>query len=476
MAQYPEIKMLIGGEWLSRSGAPIINPADESFLGTVPHATDTDLDRAIECAREGFEVWRHMSPGNRAAIMRRAADILRGRVDDIAHAMTLEQGKPLNQARTDVQRCADMIEWDAQEGRRIYGRIVTGERGMSHQVIRQPIGIVAGFAPWNFPVTSTGRKMAAALAAGCSIIIKPPEEAPSGGLYLAQAFTEAGLPPGVLNVVYGVPAEISGKLIPHPAIRLVTFTGSATVGKQLAAMAGAAMTPVVMELGGHAPVLVCDDVDIAAVGAQSAIAKARNAGQICNAPTRFYVEENVFADFVDSFVAKAKTLRLGDGLDPSTDIGPLANARRLSAMQEYVADAVSKGARLLSGGSRVGNRGYFFPLTVLADVPDDARVMSEEPFGPLAVINRVRNLDEAIEKANALPYGLAGFAFTHSAPNAHRISQQLEVGNLAINHFVVSTPETPFGGVKDSGYGREGGVEGLDAYTVTKNIAHLAAV
>jgi succinate-semialdehyde dehydrogenase/glutarate-semialdehyde dehydrogenase len=474
MPQYPEIKMLIGGEWLSRPGSPIINPADESILGTVPHADDADLTRAIDCAREGFEVWRKTSPSNRATIMLRAAEILRSRVDEIAHATTLEQGKPLSQARTDLQRCADMVEWDAQEGRRIYGRIVAGEPGMSHQIIHQPIGIVAGFAPWNFPVTSSGRKIAAALAAGCSIIIKPPEEAPSGGVHLAQAFTEAGLPPGVLNVVYGSPSEISGKLIPHPAVRLVTFTGSVPVGKQLAAMAGAAMKPAIMELGGHAPVLVCDDVDIAEVAAQSVLAKARNAGQICNSPTRFYVEENVFPDFVDIFVAKAKTLQVGSGLDPSTEMGPLANTRRMDAMQELVADAVGKGARLLSGGSRIGNRGYYFPFTVLADVPDDARVMSEEPFGPLALINPVRNLDEAIEKANALPYGLAGFAFTHSAPKVHRISDRLEVGTLAINHFVVSKPETPFGGIKDSGYGREGGIEGIVSYTVTKNIAHLA--
>jgi succinate-semialdehyde dehydrogenase/glutarate-semialdehyde dehydrogenase len=473
MPSYPELKLYVAGEWRSRDGSPVLNPADESILGIVPHATRNDLDDALAAAEEGFKVWRNTSPAKRAQVIQRAAEICRERADDDGVAITLEQGKPLAHARLEIVRGTDIIDWDATEGRRVYGRVIPSEPGMRNTVLRQPIGVVAGFAPWNFPMSSPARKVAGALSAGCSIILKASEETPAGAFNLVRAFADAGLPTGVLQLVFGVPSEISTYLIPQPQVRLVTFTGSIPVGKHLSAMAGAHMKPVVMELGGHAPVIVCDDADAEASAATSALGKSRNAGQVCISPTRFFVQEAIYHRFTNAFGEKAKTIKVGDGMDPDTQMGPVANDRRLAAMETLIADAKAKGARVVAGGSRIGNRGYFHELTVLADVPDDARAMNEEPFGPLALLSPVKTIDEAIEKANSLPYGLAAYAFTRSARNVDQLAERVEVGNLSINHLTASFAETPFGGVKDSGYGREGGTEGLECYTVAKNVSHL---
>jgi succinate-semialdehyde dehydrogenase / glutarate-semialdehyde dehydrogenase len=473
MPSYPDLQLFIGGEWKSADGAPVLNPADESVLATVPHATRADLDAALEAAESGFAIWRQTSAAKRAEIILKAAQLARQRVEEMAVAMTLEQGKPIAQSRLEILRGCDIIEWDATEGRRVYGRIIPSEPGMRHTVLRQPIGIVAGFSPWNFPMSSPARKIAGALSAGCAIILKASEETPAGAVQLARAFHDAGLPPGVLNLVFGTPGEISEYLIPRPSVRLVTFTGSIPVGKKLAAMAGEHMKAAIMELGGHAPVIVCEDADPVTSAATSVMGKTRNAGQVCVSPTRFFVHEAIYRDFTNAFAERARSVKVGDGLDPANQMGPLANHRRIETMEAMVADATAKGARLLAGGSRIGNRGYYYPLTVLADLPDDARAMREEPFGPLALINPVASLDEAIEKANALPYGLAAYAFTRSAKNADRLAEGVEAGNLSINHFVASIAETPFGGVKESGYGREGGTEGLACYTVVKNVSHL---
>jgi succinate-semialdehyde dehydrogenase/glutarate-semialdehyde dehydrogenase len=473
MAGYPELKLYIGGEWRTASGAPVINPADESVLGTVPHASRADLDDALAAAEEGFRLWSRTSPAKRAEIILRAAQIMRERVEDMAVAMTLEQGKPIAQSRLEILRGCEIIEWDAQEGRRVYGRIIPSEPGMRHSVLRQPIGVVAAFSPWNFPMSSPARKVGGALSAGCSIILKASEETPAGAVQLVQAFADAGLPAGVLNLVFGKPAEISEYLIPQSSVRLVTFTGSVPVGKHLSALAGAHMKPAIMELGGHSPVFVCDDIDPVATAGKSVVGKSRNAGQVCVSPTRFFVQDAIYDQFTVAFTEKAAALKVGNGLDPANDMGPLANDRRIAAMETLVADARAKGARVTTGGTRIGNRGYHFPLTVIADIPDDAQAMREEPFGPLALLSRVRSLDEAIEKANSVPYGLAGYAFTNSARTADVLAERVEVGNLSINHFVASSAETPFGGVKDSGFGREGGVEGLQGYTVVKNVSHL---
>jgi succinate-semialdehyde dehydrogenase / glutarate-semialdehyde dehydrogenase len=475
MPSYPELKLYIGGEWKTAPGAPVINPHDESVLGTVPHATKADLDAALAAAEHGFKVWSRTSPAKRAEMICAATKLMRERVEEMAVAMTLEQGKPIAQSRLEIIRGCEIVEWDAQEGRRVYGRIIPAEPGMRHSVLRQPIGVVAAFSPWNFPMSSPARKVGGALASGCSIILKASEETPAGAVQLVQAFHDAGLPAGVLNLVFGKPSDVSEYLIPQPSVRLITFTGSVPVGKHLSAMAGAHMKPVIMELGGHSPVIVCDDVDPISAAATSAIGKSRNAGQVCVSPTRFFVEDKIYDQFTATFAEKAAAMKVGNGLDPANQMGPLANERRIAAMEMLVADATSKGARIAAGGARIGNSGYYFPLTVLADVPDDARAMHEEPFGPLALLSRVRSLDEAIEKANSVPYGLAGYAFTNSSRNADRLADGVEVGNLSINHLVASAAETPFGGVKDSGIGREGGVEGLQCYTVVKNVSHLTA-
>jgi succinate-semialdehyde dehydrogenase/glutarate-semialdehyde dehydrogenase len=463
MTTYPDIELYIDGRWKRADGHPIINPADESVIGTVPHAAMADLDDALAAAERGYRVWKNTAPARRAQIILKAASLIRERVDEMAVAMTLEQGKPIDQARLEILRGCDIIEWDAAEGLRIYGRVIPSESGMRHTVLRQPIGPVAAFSPWNFPMSSPARKVAGALSAGCSIILKASEETPAGAVQLVRAFHDAGLPAGVLNLVFGNPAEISEYLIPQPSVRLITFTGSIPVGKKLAEMAGHYMKPAIMELGGHGPVIVCDDVDPVATATTSVTGKSRNAGQVCVSPTRFFVQESIYERFADAFAEKAAKLKVGNGIDPSTQMGPLANSRRIDAMEMLVADAKAKGARVLAGGSRIGNRGYFYPLTVLADVPDDAQAMQQEPFGPLALVNPVKSLDEAIEKANSLPYGLAAYAFTRSAQNADRLADNVEAGNLSINHFVASVAETPFGGVKESGYGREGGTEGWRA-------------
>jgi succinate-semialdehyde dehydrogenase/glutarate-semialdehyde dehydrogenase len=473
MTQYPNLELYIGGHWKKAPGQPVINPADESVLGTVPAATESDLANAVAAAADGFKAWSKTSPAKRAEIILKATVLMRERADDMAVAMTLEQGKPIAQSRLEVLRGCEIIEWDASEGRRVYGRVIPGGPGIKHTVLRQPIGVVAGFSPWNFPVSSPARKVGGALAAGCSIILKASEETPAGAVQLVRAFHDAGLPPGVLNLVFGNPAAISEYLIPQEQVRLITFTGSIPVGKHLAEMAGRHMKPAIMELGGHAPVIVCDDVDPVATAATSVIGKSRNAGQVCVSPTRFFVHEAIYKNFTEAFAEKARAIKVGDGLDPSNQMGPLANHRRIEAMEMLVADAKAKGARVLAGGERLGNRGYYFPLTVLADLPDDSRAMHEEPFGPLALINPVTSLDDAIEKANALPFGLAAYAFTRSARNADRLAEGVEVGNLSINNLVASIAETPFGGVKESGYGREGGTEGLSHYTIVKNVSHL---
>jgi len=477
MTTYPDLKLYIGGAWRQTAEEqPVLNPADESVIGAVPLASHADLDDALAAAAEGFKVWSRTAPRTRAEIMLKAAALMRARAEEIAFSITLEHGKPLAQARLEVVRGCEFFEWDAGEGQRAYGRVVPSEPGIRYVVMHQPVGIVAAFSPWNFPMSQPCRKIAGTLAAGCSIIIKAAEETPAGALHIARALHDAGLPPGVLNLVFGVPAKISDYLIPKPQTRLVAFTGSTAVGKHLSELAARHMTPVLMELGGHAPVIVCDDVDPVAAGHASAIRKLRNAGQVCTSPTRFFVQESIYERFAKAFVEKAQTVTVGNGLDEKTQMGPVANHRRIEAMEALVADARARGARVLTGGERIGNRGYFFPPTVLAELPDDARAMREEPFGPMALINPVRSVEEAIEKANSLPFGLAAYGFTHSAARADLLTESLEAGNVSINTLEASVAEVPFGGVKDSGYGREGGAEGLHHYMTVKTLSHRMVI
>ena len=476
MPAYPDIGLYIDGRWRRTADArPILNPADESVLGAHPLAARADLDDALAAAEKGFKAWRRVSPHARADVLRRAAALMRARQEEIARSITLEHGKPIAQARLEVIRGCEFFEWDAGEATRVYGRVIPSEQGIRYIVHHQPIGAVAAFSPWNFPMSQPCRKIAGAIASGCSIIIKAAEETPAGAVHIARALHDAGLPPGVLNLVFGVPSEISDYLIPREPIRMVAFTGSTAVGKWLTERAARAMKPVLMELGGHAPVIVCDDVDPVAAARISAVRKARNQGQVCTSPTRFFVMEKSYKAFRDAFVERASAFRVGDGLDPETEMGPVANDRRLEALLGMAADARAKGARVLTGGERLGNRGYFFPVTVLAETPDDTRALSEEPFGPLALINPVRSLDEAIARANSLPFGLAAYAFTHSAANVDRLTDEIECGNLSINTLEASVAETPFGGVKQSGYGREGGAEGLHHYMIAKTVSHRMA-
>ncbi len=473
MTEYPDLKLYINGEWRSTTETlPVINPSTEEVVGHVPVATTSDLNDALKAAQSGFETWREWSPRNRSDLVRKAAQILRRRQDEIAHAITAEHGKPFEGARREVIRGSEFFEWDAGEALRTYGRVIPSGPGVKYVVHHQPIGPVAAFSPWNFPMSQPARKVAGAVASGCSIILKAAEETPAGAMYIAQAFEEAGLPPGVLNLVSGIPNDISSHLIPSEHINLVAFTGSTAVGKHLTGIASSHMTPVLMELGGHAPVIVCEDTDVDAAAISSAVRKMRNAGQVCTSPTRFFIHERIFDRFLEVFTQRCEETVVGDGMEPGVEMGPLAKETRLATMRELVDDAVEVGAQLMTGGKRIGTTGFFFEPTVLADVPDHAKIMQVEPFGPLAVVNPYSTLDEAISQANSVPYGLAAYGFTNRADYIDRMVDRVEAGNLSINTLEASLPETPFGGVKSSGYGREGGAEGLNHYTVVKNVSH----
>jgi succinate-semialdehyde dehydrogenase/glutarate-semialdehyde dehydrogenase len=475
---YTDTRLLINGQWCDAASGKtlnVVNPATGKTIGKVAHADIADLDRALAAAQQGFEAWRKVPANERATTMRRAASLVRERAADIARLLTQEQGKPFAEARVEVLSAADIIEWFADEGRRVYGRIVPSRNLLAQQlVMKEPLGPVAAFTPWNFPINQVVRKLSAALASGCSFLVKAPEETPASPAALLQAFVDAGVPAGTVGLVFGEPAQISTYLIQHPIIRKVTFTGSTPVGKQLAAMAGAHMKRVTMELGGHAPVIVAADADLALAVKAAGGAKFRNAGQVCISPTRFLVHNSLREEFAQALVKHAQSLKLGDGLTEGTTLGPLANPRRLAAMAHVMADAAAKGAKLATGGERVGSEGNFFAPTVLTDVPLNADVFNNEPFGPVAAIRGFDTLDEAIAEANRLPFGLAGYAFTQSIKNAHQLAQRMEVGMLWINQPAAPSPEMPFGGVKDSGYGSEGGPEAMEAYLVTKAVSIMA--
>lgn len=475
MSNYPHVQLYIDGHWREGAAArklPVLNPATGAAMGDLACAETADLEEVAEAANRGFEVWRKISAFDRYKMMRKAAQLLRDRVETVAQLMTLEQGKPLAEARMEVMAGADTIDWFAEEGRRAYGRVIPARQMDVYQlVIKEPVGPVAAFTPWNFPINQIVRKLSAALAAGCSIIVKAPEETPASPAELIRAFIDAGVPAGVVNLVYGDPAHISTYLIAHPAIRKISFTGSTPVGKQLAAMAGQHMKRMTMELGGHAPVIVFNDADIALAAKTMAASKFRNAGQVCVSPTRFLVQEGAFNEFVDQFVMHAEKLKVGNGMDAGVSMGPLANPRRITAMQNLVTDATQQNAKLKTGGKALGATGNFWAPTVLTELPLSARAMTEEPFGPMALINPFKSFDEAIQEANRLPFGLAAYAWTRSARTAQQVAAAVQTGMITINHLGLGMPETPFGGVKDSGYGSEGGTEALEAYLNPKFVS-----
>ncbi|MDC3140803.1 NAD-dependent succinate-semialdehyde dehydrogenase [Alphaproteobacteria bacterium] len=473
---YPDTHLFLNGEWreaAAKESLEIINPATEEVIGKVSHARKEDLDIALNAAESAFNSWKNVSAYERSKILRKAADIVRSKADQIATLMTMEQGKPLIEAKMETMGAADSIDWYAEEGRRAYGRIIPSRapQGVYQFVFKEPVGVVAAFTPWNFPLNQVVKKVAAAFAAGCTAIVKGPEETPASVAELIKAFDEAGMPKGSINLVYGIPAEISEYLIAHPIVRKVTFTGSTAVGKLLASQAGTHMKRVTMELGGHSPAIVCEDADVKAAVKILSANKFRNAGQVCISPTRFLVHDSVYEEFVDGFVKQAESLNVGNGLEDGVKMGPLAHDRRLTAIEGFVADAVENGAKVLTGGKRKGNKGYFFEPTVMTNVSNEARIMNEEPFGPLAPINSFSSIDEVVEESNRLNYGLAAYAYTNSAKTAQDLGQSIESGQVSINHHGLGLVDTPFGGVKDSGYGSEGGPEGLDAYMTTKLVS-----
>ncbi|WP_333827969.1 NAD-dependent succinate-semialdehyde dehydrogenase [Pararhodobacter sp.] len=471
---YPQPALLIDGEWITDTGAgePVLNPATEAVLGHLPHADTALLDRAAQAAARAFTRWSVTPALERKRILNRAADILRARSEVIAQWMALEQGKPVAEARGELAGAADIFEWYGDEAPRLYGRIVPARGpGLRHEVQRLPVGAVAGFAPWNFPALTPARKIAGALAAGCTIVMKPSEETPATAIAIAHALEEAGLPPGCLNLVFGVPAQISEYLIPHPLIRKISFTGSTQVGRHLGALAAGSVKRATMELGGHAPVVVSADAPLDQVIPLLVGAKFRNAGQVCISPSRFFVERGIYDRFTERFAEAAAALVVGAGTSAGVQMGPLANDRRLAAMARFMEDAGARGLRRVTGGARIGNQGYFWQPTVIADATDDCLLMTEEPFGPIAPITPFDDLDEALKRANALPYGLAAYGFSGSQATANRLAAGLRAGMVGVNSMAISIAELPFGGVGDSGYGSEGGTEGLEGYLETRLVS-----
>ncbi len=472
---YPTLKLHIAGQWLATANGgerEVINPATEAPLGLLPLADDTQFAAAAESAARGFEEWRRHSALQRCTVLKRAAELMRQRAGDMAAVLTLEQGKPTAEATREVTLSADIIDFQAEEAKRLYSRGVPPrvEGILSHTVTHHPVGPVAAFTAWNFPVNLAARKLGAALAAGCSVVLKPAEETPASALLLVQCFLEAGLPPDALNLVFGLPSRVSEQLIHHPAIAKVSLTGSVAVGRLLAEQCARAGKRFSGELGGHAPVVVCEDADLDFVLKQSVPAKFRNAGQVCASPIRFLVHASLAAAFTERFVAAAQALRLGPGSEAATQMGPLTHARRLDDMAHFVEDARACGARVLCGGNRAPRPGWFFEPTVIADAPAHSRVMTLEPFGPIAVVQSFETLDDAIKEANRLPYALGAYAFTRNLEVAHRLGEEVQAGMVGINSFGVSQPELPFGGIKASGEGSEMGAEGLLQYTNVRTV------
>ena len=477
--RFAKLKLLIDGKWTDGGeGATedVLDPSTGQSLGRLPHASLADLGQALASAEAGFAAWSVTPAIERRRVLMGAAGLIRERLDLIACILTLEQGKPLAEAKGEVAAAAEIFEWYAEEARRLYGRVIPARGNAQQLVTLQAVGPVAAFTPWNFPALTPARKMAGALAAGCSCIIKPAEETPGTAIELARACMDAGLPAGVLNMVFGVPVQISEFLIRAPQIRKISFTGSIAVGKHLAALAAThGLKRCTMELGGHAPVLVFDDAAVEKAAQACATAKFRNAGQVCIAPSRFYVQQGAYQRFLDAFMQIAQNMRLGEGMDAATTMGPLANERRVAAMAGFVEDAVERGGQILTGGKRADRPGFFWQPTVLAGLPDSARALTDETFGPLAPIVSFETLDEVLQRANGLPYGLSAYAFTSSAATAMAVSARLDAGMVGINSFAVSLAEAPFGGIKESGYGSEGGTEGLGAYLNTKFVAQAPA-
>lgn len=473
---YPELTLYIDGKWCDGSDGvteSVVNPADGTVLGELPHANLADLDRALSAAEQGFTRWRQTLPYERAAVLGKAALLLEQRSAEIAEVLTLEQGKPLNEAKLEMARVVETFAWYAEQTTRVHSKLYAARGSQFRQsAVPEPVGVVAAFTAWNFPAVLPARKLAPALAAGCSVLLKAAEETPATAILMAHALADSGLPAGVLNLVFGEPATVSQHVLDSPVVRKLTFTGSVPVGKQLARLAANRLQRVTLELGGHAPTIICADADIDAAVTQAAAFKFRNAGQVCIAPSRFYVHRSHYQEVLQRFAAYANSLHIGNGMSDDVDMGPMANPRRITAMQGFVENALDTGAQLITGGKALDGPGYFFTPTVLADVSDDAKIMQQEPFGPIAPFQPFDNLEEVLSRANALPYGLAAYAFCGCEQTAHYLATSLQAGSVGINTMVPAQAETPMGGVKESGYGYEGGEEGLEAFYHRKLVTH----
>lgn len=474
MSNYPTLGLYIDGEWLDSGGRdaqPVLNPATGETLADVPLASIADLDRALAASQAGFEAWRVTAPEARAAILRKTADLIRERADSIAHIVTLEEGKPTGEAKGEVLASAALLDFHAGETVRIYGRVLPRPSGTRSMVLQQPVGPVAAFCAWNFPAMNPVRKIAPALAAGCSVILKPSEETPGSAIAMMRCFQDAGLPGNVAQIVFGVPDQVSRTLLASPITRKLSFTGSVPVGKHLMKLAADTVMKMTMELGGHSPVLVFDDCDLDKTLDILVTHKFRNAGQVCVSPTRFSVQDGIYDRFAAGFAERARALKVGSGLDAGTHMGPLANARRPEAIEAMVADARQAGARILAGGgASAAGGGFFFEPTVIADAPLHSRVMNDEPFGPLAMLSRFSTTEDAIREANRLPYGLAAYCFTEQGRRQNQLAEEVESGLIAMNGVRLSFADSPFGGVKESGFGSEDGPEGIAAHMVTKAV------
>ena len=475
-----DIKLLIDGKWIQsseRDSLPLINPATEEILSNVPIANDKDLDNSLTSSHKAFKTWSKFPPLKRQSIMLKAVEIIKGRQEEIAKTLTMEMGKTLRESRQEINQVIETTIWCAEEGKRTYGRIIPSRDSQARQMVfKEPIGPVVAFVAWNFPGGNFIRKVASALAAGCTIIIKPSEETPATAVALGECFMEAGLPSGVLNIVFGIPDKISHYLLESPIPKAVTFTGSVEVGKHLQSLSSNTLKKCTLELGGHAPVIICDDVDVDKVLAKIAPWKFRNSGQVCISPSRFFVQDEIYKKFVDGFVNIARQIKLGNGLEDSTDMGPLIFEKQLRKMEILVEDAKSKGSSINLGGKKIGNKGYFYEPTVLTNLSSKSRVLNEEPFGPLVPILPFKNIEEATEKSNSLSVGLASYVFTENQKNAHFLGSNLNVGIVCVNHTIVSVPEAPFGGVDESGYGKENGIEGLESFLKTKYISEIPSI
>jgi succinate-semialdehyde dehydrogenase/glutarate-semialdehyde dehydrogenase len=470
-------RMYINGAWCdAQSGRTlaVTNPADESVLAEIAWGGREDAERAIEAAARAFPEWRAASVYDRAKILKKTAELMRDRADRIARALTQEQGKPLAEARLEVLHAADTFEWFAEEGKRAYGRIIPATNtAKRYYATKHPVGVVGTITPWNFPAALPSRKIAPALAAGCTVVSRPADQTPLTLILMFQCLADAGLPAGVANLVMGEPVPIADAFFENRAVRKISFTGSTAVGKELIRRSADQVKRLSLELGGHAPLIVFPDADVQQVAQAAVLGKFRNNGQVCIAPSRFYIHEKIAKDFTEAAVELTRNLKVGNGLDSGTQVGPMFEARALDKTAALVADAQKKGAKILTGGAKSTrfDKGYWFEPTVIREVNGQMKIMTDEPFAPVMPLLDFSKLDDVIAAANATPYGLAAYVFTNDLTVATRMAEGLEAGIIGINDPVPATPQCPFGGMKESGMGRELGIEGLDAYFETKYVS-----